>query len=580
MAKKFSTPGITLTEKDISQVVSPAGTSVGLIVGKATKGIAHTRALMTSGKEVIATFGTPISSATSDFGIYGALQFLQESNAMYFTRALNGDEAYSNAYFPVSTQTNTYSAVSATTVTAWGTSAYTTGALEADEANDIAVLDAFTDIATSGGSLLIASIGPGVYGNNVGVSLQTCATSYSTTTSSNSADWAWSYDTPEADGTPSSANDAIWKKIIKINVYVRTTSSDAFSTTPIETFYGTIGNNLAPDGSQLNITQIINGVSKYIYVTPVNMTSGLVMEQNNVRALANGADTTSEVGVTNITGGLDFYTDKEKVSMNIVIGTYKNDTVNTKIGTLTNGRKDCIGTIQIGTSTELTPSTLIGYSNGNSFSSPSYLAKYVGWSLVYDSYSDIKLYIPNSIFGASVMAKTDNVANTWNAPAGINRGILPVLGQNVKFNDTQIGQLYDANLNTVKFIKGYGNVLWGQRTAQRTVSALREIAVRRMLLLVEGTIEPGLLPFVFEPNVDSVRLRIFSIIDNFLSQIKAGGGLDDYNVVVDDSNNSAQDKDNNVLNVDIYVQPVHTIEFINVQVVITRSGISLAEVTV
>lgn len=580
MAKKFSTPGITLTEKDISQVVSPAGTSVGLIVGKATKGIAHTRALMTSDKEVIATFGTPISSATSDFGIYGALQFLQESNAMYFTRALNGDEAYSNAYFPVSTQTNGYSAVSATTVTAWGTSAYTTGALEADEANDIAVLDAFTDIATSGGSLLVASIGAGVYGNNVGVSLQTCATSYSTTTSSNSADWAWSYDTPEADGTPSSASDAIWKKIIKLNVYVRTTSSDAFSTTPIETFYGTIGNNLAPDGSQLNITQIINGVSKYIYVSPVNMTSGLVMEQHNALALANGADTTSEVGVTNITGGLDFYTDKEKVSMNIVIGTYKNDTVNTKIGTLTNGRKDCIGTIQIGTSTELTPSTLIGYSNDNSFSSPSYLAKYVGWSLVYDSYSDVKLYIPNSIFGASVMAKTDNVANTWNAPAGINRGILPVLGQNVKFNDTQIGQLYDANLNTVKFIKGYGNVLWGQRTAQRTVSALREIAVRRMLLLVEGTIEPGLLPFVFEPNVDSVRLRIFSIIDNFLSQIKAGGGLDDYNVVVDDSNNSAQDKDNNVLNVDIYVQPVHTIEFINVQVVITRSGISLAEVAV
>ena len=80
-----------------------------------------------------------------------------------------------------------------------------------------------------------------------------------------------------------------------------------------------------------------------------------------------------------------------------------------------------------------------------------------------------------------------------------------------------------------------------------------------MLLFLEGTIEPGLLPFVFEPNIDSVRLRIFSIIDSFLSTIKAGGGLDDYKVVVDDTNNSALDKDNGVLNVDVYIQPARTI---------------------
>ena len=579
MAKKFSTPGIVLSELDVSQVVAPAGTSVGVVVGGASKGIAHSRKLLTTDKEVIDTFGVPNASRSNDFGIYGALQYLQESNALYFTRACDGTETFANAYFPVSTQTSEYSAVSATTITSYGTSAYTANSWEADEPDEIRRLDTPPTAAeTSGGSFLIASIGPGAYGNNVGVSVQTCA-SYSTTTSANSADWAWNYDSPESDGTPSSDSDATWIKVFKINVFTRTASGDAYPTTPVETFYGTIGNNLAPDGSQLNITQVVNGVSKYIYVSTVNMSSGIPMEQRNTLTLANGADSSSEVTNTHITGGWDFYTDKEKVSMNILVGTYTNSNVDTKLGTVTNGRKDCIATVQVGASTNFDVSSLVN-TGSTFFTSPSYIAKYVGWSLIYDSYNDTKLHVPNSIFGATVMARTDAVANTWNAPAGINRGILPVLGQNVKFNDSNIGTLYDGNLNAVKFIKGYGNVLWGQRTAQKTVTALREIAVRRLLLFLEATIEPGLLPFVFEPNIDSVRLRIFSIIDSFLATVKAGGGLDNYKVVVDDTNNTSQDRDNNVLNVDIYVQPSRTIEFINLQVIITRSGVNLAEVTV
>lgn len=580
MAKKFSTPGITTKEVDLSQVVSPTGTSVCVIVGSSLQGQAHARNLMTSDKEVIETFGKPVSTRTSDFGVYGALQYLQESDSLYFTRVLDGTEIYANSYLPVSTATGSYSAVSATTVSAYATSAYTANSWEADDEDTIRRLDTPPTAAeTSAGSLLIASIGPGAYGNNVGITVQTSA-SYSTSASSNSADWAYDYDDPETTGVASSAADALWKKVFKINVYTRDDTLSSWSSSPVETFYGTIGDNLAPDGSQLNITQIVNGVSKYIYVSTVNMTSGITMEQRAIRALANGADSGSEVAYNHVNAGWDFYNDKEKVSMNILMETFKNTNVSDKIAAIVNNRKDCIGTVQVGISTDLTVNDLIDLGNAQSFSSPSHVAKYVGWSLIYDSFSDKKLFIPNSIFGATIMAKTDRVANTWNAPAGINRGILPVLGQNIKFNDTNIGNLYDNNLNCVKFIKGYGNVLWGQRTAQRTVSALREIAVRRMLLFLQGTIEPGLLPFIFEPNLESTRLRVFSIIDSFLSTVRAGGGLDNYKVVVDDTNNTAQDVDNNVLNVDIYVQPTRTIEFIQLQFIITRSGVSLSEISV
>ena len=585
MAKNYSTPGITLKETDISQVVSPVGTSVGVIVGEATKGLANSRVLVNTDKEVIEKFGIPNSNRTAEFGIYGALQYLQESDQLYYTRATNGDEKFSNRYAPASTVTGTYSATgSLSAFTADATSAYSAGSREANENNEIYEYDNFsTGIETSAGALLMGAVGPGVYGNNIGVSVTTCA-SYNTATSANSADWAYNYDSVESNGSPSSASDAVWKSVFKVNVFSRTSTNDSFPSTPVETFYGTIGDKLSPDGSQLNIEQVINGNSKLIYVKAVGLlfTSGLPREIRLATALANGANSSSQIDDSQIVNGWDFYTDKTKVSMNILINTfYDYDAdVSNKIAVVANGRKDCIGTAQVGAVTEFDVNDLVDEGNLQSFTTPSLVAKYVGWSLVYDSFSDKNVFIPNSLFGATIMARTDKVANVWNAPAGINRGILPVLGQNIKFNDTQIGNLYDNNLNAVKFIGGQGNVLWGQRTAQRTVSALREIAVRRMLLFVENTIEPGLLPFIFEPNSESVRLRIFSIIDSFLATVKAGGGMNNYKVVVDDTNNSAQDVDNNLLNVDVYIQPQRTIEFIQLQMIITRSGVSLSEVTV
>ena len=591
MAKKFSTPGITVIETDISEVVAPVGTSVGVGVGGAKRGLANSRRLITTDKDFIEEFGQPTvpGSSSKDFGIYGALAYLQESDTLYYTRVVNADDDYANKIFPMDTELSGTSAVSATTINAVATSAYTANSYVADERDEIRAIDTMNGtpvgVATSG-SLIIASVGPGTYGNNVGVTVTTSA-SYSNSASTNQVEWAWDYDEPESNGDPSSATDAIWKKVFKINVYSRTDSGSAFGDV-LETWYGTIGDNLAPDGSQLNIEDIVNGNSKYIYVNDSGLTAGVPNESpdetasgiKTAMALENGDDSALEVDNSNVTAGLDFYSDREKITYNIIQGTYVDDTVDAKIMAIIAGRKDAIGTVQVGGVTEFDVSDLVDLSNSQSFSDPSYLAKYVGWSLIYDSFNDKKIFVPNSIYGASIMAKTDNVANVWNAPAGINRGILPVLGQNVKFNDTQIGLLYDANLNTVKFIKGYGNVLWGQRTAQRKVSALREIAVRRALLFIEGTVEPSLLPFIFEPNVDSVRLRIFSIIDGFLSTVKAGGGVDNYKVVVDDTNNSAQDRDNNVLNVDLYIQPARTIEFIQLQVIITRSGVSLAEVTV
>jgi len=591
MARKFTAPGIERLETDISEVVAPVGTSTGAIVGGATKGPVNARTLVGTDKEFIEKFGNPnpdwLASRTTDTvdaGIYGALEFLQESGALYFTRVADGTEVYANRIL------TSDSASAATDFTATSATALVALGRDANKANEIYDIDNY-----GSGGFNIASIGPGAYGNNVGIKVTTSASHSSTWTSATSAfvestsanvDWDFFYDNPETDGSASSAADAKWKKVFKIEVFTRTTTADSFPTTAIEEFYGSLGDLLGPDGSNLNIEQRVNGISKYIYVKNYGLTAGTnPMYVSATTALANGADSSTVMNASNLENGWEFYTDREKVTVNILVGTTYGTTTGYQTAMkkpveVAVSRQDCIATMQVGRTSVIDPTSIINESNGLTFTIPSYGAKYAGWSLVYDSFNDKNVYIPNSLFGGVIMARTDRIANTWNAPAGIRRGVLPVLGQSVKFSKTQIGNLYDANINAIKFINGQGNVIWGQRTAQKTVTALREIAVRRLLLFLENTIEPSLLSFIFEPNNDSTRLRIFSIIDSFLSGVQSGGGLQQYKVVVDDTNNSADDVDNNILNVDIYVQPTRTIEFIQLQMVITRSGVSLAEVTV
>jgi len=95
---------------------------------------------------------------------------------------------------------------------------------------------------------------------------------------------------------------------------------------------------------------------------------------------------------------------------------------------------------------------------------------------------------------------------------------------------------------------------------------------------MQTNIERSLNDFVFENNTQQTRLRVFSVIDEFLAGIRAGDGLYDYSVVIDESNNTPAVIDSNQLNVDIYVQPTKTIEFIQFTTVITRTGVSFSDV--
>ena len=58
-----------------------------------------------------------------------------------------------------------------------------------------------------------------------------------------------------------------------------------------------------------------------------------------------------------------------------------------------------------------------------------------------------------------------------------------------------------------------------------------------------------------------------------LSLVQNRGGLRQYKVVCDNTNNTALDRENNRMNAKIYLLPVKAVEFIALDFIVTREGV-------
>ena len=84
--------------------------------------------------------------------------------------------------------------------------------------------------------------------------------------------------------------------------------------------------------------------------------------------------------------------------------------------------------------------------------------------------------------------------------------------------------------------------------------------------------------FLFEFNDAFSRSRFVSTVEPFLRDIQGRGGVQDFAVVCDDSNNTPEVVDRNEFRGDVYVKPSRSINFIQLQFVAVRSGVEFSEV--
>ena len=186
-----------------------------------------------------------------------------------------------------------------------------------------------------------------------------------------------------------------------------------------------------------------------------------------------------------------------------------------------------------------------------------------------------RVKVPASVAAMGAIAFNDRVAYPWFAPAGFNRAALDFVNNvQVRLNQGDRDTLYDARINPIATFPSGGFVIFGQKTLQLKKSALDRVNVRRLLLEVKRVVSQAAGGILFEQNTPAVRSRFIASVNPQLSLIQAQACIEKFRVIMDDTNNTPQDAEQNRLNGKIVIVPTKTVEFIAIDFVITPSGVS------
>tara|TARA_B100001778_G_scaffold333011_1_gene340598 strand:- start:936 stop:2735 length:1800 start_codon:yes stop_codon:yes gene_type:complete len=208
----------------------------------------------------------------------------------------------------------------------------------------------------------------------------------------------------------------------------------------------------------------------------------------------------------------------------------------------------------------------------------SYGAMYWPWVQVRDQQVGVNRWVPPSVVMSGIYSFNDKVAHPWFAPAGLNRGgIDTAIQAERKLTHSNRDDLYDNNVNPIATFPGQGICAWGQKTLQKKESALDRVNVRRLLIKLKKFIASTSKFLVFEQNNVSTRNKFLNIVNPFLEQVQSNSGLTAFKVIMDDTNNTPDSIDRNILYGQIFIQPTRTAEFIMLDFTVQPTGATFPE---
>ena len=311
-----------------------------------------------------------------------------------------------------------------------------------------------------------------------------------------------------------------------------------------------------------------------------------------VVTLAGGTDDYA-VTAGEIALAYDNFADTESLDINLVLGgpssavgdtAAAQDTHVTMITDLVELRKDCVGFVSPYRAATVNVASNITQADNviDAFDlcpSSSYMVFDSGYKYIYDKYNDVYRFVPLNGDTAGLCAYTDGVADPWFSPAGFNRG--NVRGAiKLSFNPTKAerDRLYRARVNPVTDFPGQGVVLFGDKTALSKPSAFDRINVRRLFLVLEKAIATAAKFQLFEFNDEFTRAQFRNLVEPFLRDVQGRRGITDFSVICDATNNTGEVIDRNEFIGDIYIKPARSINFITLNFIAVRTGVSFSEV--
>jgi len=507
--------GVYVGERDNSIRATAISTSVGAIVGPSHRGPVGVPTLVVDEDEFISMFGDSDEALT--YMHYCARAFLQESSRLYVLRTAE------NAKF---------GGIKVSTVDSF--SQVQNLAAGFDDPQD--VIFGLQDI------LYVLASNPGNWNNDLRVLLY-----------------------PDTDD--------VSEEGFVLNVF------EGVSQIPVEVYRGTLHEKVDGYGRQLAIeTQVSENTRSRIQVM-VNHDHPLRMVKDST-ALINSV-TVGEVTMgssgdavnqSHIINGWNEFEDKEQVAINILInGGYTDPSVQLRMIEIAEDRDDCFAILDLPSDKQLTQDA-VNYRRNVLNANSSYAAIYGPDLLVRDTREARNLFVPPSGHIAGVFARTDRVSATWFAPAGVNRGQLNVNGVRHVYKQGHRDVFAENQINPIRFMSGQGIVVWGADTLQSIASALSNVNVRRLLILLKNSIADVALSGVYEPNDSFLRISLRAIAEDLLSPIMRGRGLYGFKVICDERNNTPETMANGDVILDVYVDPVIPAKRIHLNAIIPKTG--------
>jgi phage tail sheath protein FI len=444
---------------------------------------------------------------------------------------------------------------------------------------------------------------PGVLGNSLRVSIFT---------GSNTAAFAnWTYkgyfDSVPGTSTYASNRGAVNDEL-HIAVIDSTGAISGTANTVIERFAGLSKASDAKleDGTSNYYKDVINSRSNYIWwlchpnqsigisvTSPATSnawgstaTSGTNYGSSNTAyttTLASGA--LSSPTDADLTQSYDKFKNADEVDVSLVMTSDHSTTVvQHVIDNVVEFRKDCVAFVSprradVVNSGGNEAEDCVSYRNTIINRSTSYAMMDCNWKYQYDKYNDTYRWVPLNGDIAGLCVRTDFERDPWFSPAGFNRGqIRNVTRLAWNPDKTDRDELYKNGINPVVSFPGEGTILYGDKTMLSKPSAFDRINVRRLFIVLEKAIARAAKFSLFEFNDAFTRAQFVALVEPYLRDVQGRRGIFDYRVVCDETNNTPEVIDRNEFIGDIYIKPARSINFIQLNFVAVRTGVSFDEV--
>ena len=628
-------PGVNVSEIDLTTVVPAVSTTEGAIAGNFKWGPVDQRVLVDSEDRLVNIFQKPNSNTATDF--FSAANFLAYGNQLYVVRGnasannattggtgayISNEEYYNETYthstahgdwvakYPgdlgnslkISVCHNSSAWQSTVTTSYYATRNSATVTLAGDGQGSS---NAETQFAV--GDLIL--LGPdfeskkvkSLSGNTV-----TLTSNYTGNTVTNYATditRRWEY-FGEFDTAPTTTNYANTAQVTGDAIHVAVVDEDG-------KFSGAQGTVLEVYGnvSQASDAKTEQGATNY-YKDVINQQSSHIWWGGHNSSLTDAGKATTATSsyasgsvlpvTASMTKGKDGtqlssaqkisaynkFKSAEDVDISLLIGSDADATLATHLITnIADSRKDCVVVISPERADVVNNNAYDGKERDDiiayrdTLPSSSYAVMDSGWKYQYDKYNDLYRYVPLNADTAGLMVQTDLTRDPWYSPAGFNRGNVKnaiKLAYNPSKADRD--QLYKKGVNPVVTFPGQGTVLYGDKTMLAQPSAFDRINVRRLFIVLEKAISTASKFTLFEFNDEFTRSQFKNLVEPFLRDVQGRRGITDFTVVCDSSNNTGEVIDRNEFIGDIYIKPARSINFIQLNFVAVRTGVEFSEI--